>query len=142
MKNYETFSTTADVGIRIRGKGCEELFQSAVRGLNVLYFGEAGNRVQPRLDSDVRPHAFEFHGDGCENVLVNLLSEIVFLLQNQDKITIGIKVREAGESYVKADLTTIPRHLEPGIEIKAVTYHNLKIKKENGILWTEIIFDV
>ena len=138
MKKYETFSTTADVGIRIRGKDYEDLFQNAVKGLNLLYFGEpedtvtGGNAVYP----------FEFRGDSCENVLVNVLSEIVFLLQNQNKITTGMTIKAIDETYIDANLLTIPCNREPEMEIKSVTYHNLRIEEENGILSTEIVFDV
>jgi len=73
MEKYETFSTTADVGIRIQGKGYQGLFQSAVKGLNSLYFDEQRKDTVHRTTGS---HPFEFHGDSCENVLVNLLSEI------------------------------------------------------------------
>jgi len=140
MKKYETFSTTADVGIRIQGSGFESLLQNAVKGLNLLYFGESGDK--PHRSSDSNRYPFEFHGDSRENILVNLLAEIVFLLQNENKITAGIDSKEVNEIYLKADLLTIPADMEPEIEIKSVTYHNLKIKEENGILSTEVIFDI
>ena len=40
MEKYKTFSTTADVGISIQGIGYEGLFRNALKGLNLLYFGE------------------------------------------------------------------------------------------------------
>jgi SHS2 domain-containing protein len=138
MEKYETFSTTADVGIRIRGSGYEELLQSAVKGLNLLYFDD--HSFSSSGSSSVYP--FEFHGDSLENILVNLLSEIVFLLQNENKITIGVKFKELNETFLNADLLTIPADKEPNLEIKSVTYHNLKINRENNVLSTEIIFDI
>jgi len=60
----------------------------------------------------------------------------------ENKITINIHVEEASETYVKADLLTIPCDLEPGMEIKSVTYHNLKVTDKNGIKSAEVIFDV
>ena len=139
MEKYETFSTTADVGIRIQGNGCEGLFQSAVKGLYLLYFDEQCKEPTKRAHSI---HPFEFHGDGYENVLVNLLSEIIYLLQVENKITTGITVNHANETYIKADLLTIPCDLEPGMEIKSVTYHNLRVKDKNGIKSAEVIFDI
>jgi SHS2 domain-containing protein len=138
MQRYETFSTTADVGIRIRGSGCEELLQSAVKGLNLLYFDDP--TFSSAGSSSVYP--FEFHGDSLENILVNLLSEIVFLLQNENKITIDIKIKEVNETFLNADLLTIPAHKEPNLEIKSVTYHNLKIDRKDNILSTAVIFDI
>jgi len=138
MEKYETFSTTADVGIRIRGSGYEEFLKSAVKGLNLLYFDV--DNFNSSGSSAVYP--FEFHGDSLENILVNLLSEIVFLLQNENKITIGLKIKEINETFLNADLLTIPADKEPDLEIKSVTYHNLKINRKNNILSTEIIFDI
>lgn len=138
MEKYETFSTTADVGIRIQGSGYEELLQSAVKGLNLLYFND--HNLSSSASSSAYP--FEFHGDSLENILVNLLSEIVFLLQNENKITIGLKLKKINETFLNADLLTIPAEKEPNLEIKSVTYHNLKINKNNDVLSTEIILDI
>lgn len=140
MEKYETFSTTADVGIRIQGNGCEGLFHSAVKGLNLLLFGEHGQEVDK--NGDIHLHLFEFHGDSCENVLVNLLAEILYLLQVENKVTIDMLIADVNETYLKADLITVPLQREPDIEIKSVTYHNLHVREKNGIKWTEVIFDV
>jgi SHS2 domain-containing protein len=142
MDEYETFSTTADVGIRIRGSGYAGLFKSAVKALNLLYFDDMVDRIGMRDESPVQHHHFNFCGDSIENVLVNFLSEAVYLLQVENKITRGIVVIEAGEDHLKADLLTIPRGLEPGLEIKSVTYHNLKVNDVEGMKSAEVIFDV
>jgi SHS2 domain-containing protein len=137
MQDYETFSTTADVGIRIRGSGYENLLQNAVKGLNVLLFGEQ----IPTAASPSR-YSFEYSGDSPENILVNLLAEIVFLVQNKNKITTALEIKEVDETYLKTDLLTIPADNVPELEIKSVTYHNLKIIRINGFLTAEVIFDI
>lgn len=141
-EKYETFSTTADVGIRIRGKGYDGLFQSAVKALNILYFDDMAKGIRAQEETPVQRYRFDFHGDGIENVLVNLLSEAVYLLQVENKITTGIEIVEASEDHIKADLLTIPRDLEPGLEIKSTTYHNLKVNDVDGMKSAEVIFDV
>jgi SHS2 domain-containing protein len=140
MEKYETFSTTADVGIRIQGNGYEGLFRSAVKGLRQVLFGGHG-QATPRND-DCQLHFFEFHGDSCENILVNFLSEIVYLLQVKNKMVIDVAIKEVNETYLKADLVIVPLEREPDIEIKSVTYHNLQVRDRNGIKSAEVIFDV
>jgi SHS2 domain-containing protein len=137
MDAYETFSTTADVGIRIRGRGYEELFRNAMKGLNLLILGH-----QPSCSASTTVHPFAFNGDSPENLLVNLLSEILFLLQNHKQVTLGINFKEISDTRLEAELLTIPADAEPELEIKSVTYHNLKIREENNLLYTEIIFDI
>ena len=140
MEKYETFSTTADVGIRIQGNGYQGLFHSAVKGLNLVLFGQHGQDTHK--EGDCHLHFFEFHGDSCENILVNLLAEILYLLQVENKMTIDMSIADVNETYLKADLITVPLQREPDIEIKSVTYHNLQVREKNGIKWTEVIFDV
>ncbi len=142
MDIYETFSTTADVGVRIQGKGYDGLFQNAVKALNLLYFDDTAKRIVTPEDAQVYRYPFEFHGDGCENVLVNFLSEMVYLLQVENKITTGIEVLETSETHINAELFTIPCDLEPELEIKSVTYHNLEVTETNGFKSAKIIFDI
>lgn len=142
MGTYDTFSTTADVGIRIHGSGYNGLFQSAIKGLNLLYFSDWDDEWTPTSLASIQRLPFEFYGDSCENVLVNLLSEAVYLLQSENKITAGLDIKEVNETHIKADLLTIPCTMEPELEIKSVTYHNLKVQDNNGVKSAEIIFDV
>jgi SHS2 domain-containing protein len=137
-EKFETFATTADVGIRIQGRGYDGLFSSALHGLNLLYFGE----IKKPEPINASHYPFEFHGDSCENVLVNFLAEIVYLLQTENRLTTGITIKEAGETFIKADLLTIACSLEPEMEIKSVTYHNLQVTDKNGIKSAEVVFDV
>ena len=138
---YAIFSTTADVGIRIRGKTYEELYENGVKGLNALVFGKE-EKESPPVDAVGFP--FQYEGDSCENVLVNLLAEVVFLVYNREKITEGIEIKTAGKNFLKARLLlrSLGPDQMPEIEIKSVTYHNLKVVEEKGIKSAEIVFDV
>jgi len=147
MEFFETFSTTADVGIRIRGKGYDGLFHSALKGLNLLLFDCRFDRVSPLIASFPQtPYPFEFHGDSPENLLVNFLSEILFLIQQENLITTGLSIHHIDDTHIKADLLCIPlfelQNLQPELEIKSVTYHNLEVKDHEGIKSAEIIFDI
>lgn len=139
MEKYETFSTTADVGISIQGTGCEGLFKSAVKGLNLLLFGDQAASLDSAGSSNYR---YEYQGDSPENILVNLLSEILFLQQSRGKITTDIIFDRLDENNIKAKLLIKDSNLEPGVEIKSVTYHNLKIHDRNGDKYAEVIFDI
>lgn len=139
MKNVETFSTTADVGISIRGKDYEGLFKNAVKGLNLLLFGDNAANLAGKGSSS---YEYEYTGDSAENVLVNLLSEVLFLLQCRDKITADIKIAEAGEKNIIAHLSLLPANMAAEVEIKSVTYHNLKIIDKKGVKYADVIFDI
>jgi SHS2 domain-containing protein len=141
MADYEVFSTTADVGIRVRGKDYKELYQNALKGFNALIFGRP---LPDTLASAPTRYPFAYTGDSGENVLVNLLSEVMFLLYTREKLTVAVEFKEAAEKQLNAHLLTaaLPPGLEAEMEIKSVTYHNLHISEENGIKSVEIVFDI
>lgn len=139
MKEYETFPTTADVGIRIKGITYKDLFKNAIKGLRLLIFG---NESDFKFNNSPIIYPFDFNGDSLENVLVNLLSEVLFLLYSKNRMTIDINFEEVSGNHLKAGLVTFNLDLKPGIEIKSVTYHNLKVIKKKGIKYAEIIFDI
>lgn len=138
MRSYETFSTTADTGIRFRGRGHAELYANALRGLNLLLFG-----CNPRLP--VKKGAsvpFRFRGDGPENVLVNLLAAAVALAGQEGKQVTAVDVRHADERRLDARLIIAPSPRVPGIDVKAVTYHNLRVREKDGVLRAAVVLDV
>lgn len=137
MRGYETFATTADAGIRCQGRGYAELYGNALRGLNLLLFGR---NLRPGAKGDAV--LFRFRGDGPENVLVNLLAAALALAYQQgQQVALG-EIRRADPCRLEATLLAIPRRCPPQVEIKAVTYHNLRVGERNGVLRAAIVFDV
>lgn len=140
MESFTTFSTTADVGIRIQGTTYADLYHAALKGLLLLCFNGLPGTKQKIPPLPVYP--FEFYGDSCENTLVNLLGEVIFLWQNKDQITLALDFQIAEANHIQVNFITGPLTIEPLLEIKSVTYHNLSVKESNGMMSAEIIFDI
>ena len=136
MRSHEAFSTTADSGIRFRGRGYAELYANALRGLNGLLFGRGG-----RPAGGGGSLRYRFRGDGPENVLVNFLSEALFQASARG-CRVGARVRRAGRDFLEADLLFSRRGSVPRVEVKAVTYHGLRVGRKNGVLSAAVIVDV
>ncbi len=138
MRNYETFSTTADTGIRFRGRGHAELYANALRGLNLLLFGR-----NPRLAKQKGTAIpFRFRGDGPENVLVNLLAAAVALAGQEGQQVTATDIRRADGCRLDALLLTAPCPRLPRIDVKAVTYHDLRVRERNGVLRAAVVLDI
>jgi SHS2 domain-containing protein len=137
MRNYETFSTTADTGIRFSGRGFAELYANALRGLNLLLFGR-----NPRQGAGGESVSFGFRGDGPENVLVNFLSEVLFQVYQRNMRVTAAVIRRAGRDALEAELFMLPCRKTPRVEVKAPTYHNLQVSKNKGVLRAAIVLDV
>lgn len=136
MRNYEAFSTTADAGIRFQGRGYAELYDNALRGLNGLLFGRGG-----RPAGGGGSLRYCFRGDGPENVLVNFLSEALFQAGARGR-RVGAVVRRAGRRSLDAEFQFGRRPSLPRVEVKAVTYHGLRVSRRNGVLSAAVVLDV
>lgn len=138
MRNYETFSTTADLGIRFQGRDFRELYGNALRGLNLILFGRNPRPRAGENDAVV----FRFKGDGPENVLVNFLAAVLELAYREGKIVSAIDFHRAEERRLEARLRLAQRSAAPRVEVKSTTYHNLRVSEKNGWLRAAIVFDV
>lgn len=137
MKKYEIFSTTADVGIRFRGHDFAELYENAVAGMNVLLFGK--NRKLPVASDSSH---FNFRGDSVENVLVNLLAEVLSLAYQKKQRVTAMACGHADGCSLAADLSLAAIADQPEIDIKAVTYHKLRVLEKDGIKKASVVFDI
>jgi SHS2 domain-containing protein len=137
MKKYETFATTADAGIRFRGHDFAELYENAVAGLNVLLFGK-----NSELAAEKGSCHFSFRGDSSENVLVNLLAEVLSLAYQKKQRVTDMACSHADGCSLVADLRLAQIKGEPELDIKAVTYHKLRVIEKNGVKKAAVVFDI
>lgn len=141
MKQFEFIDHTADLAVKVFGKTPEEVFHSAmVAWLKITLdtaVGEGAKKKKLRLKAD-----------SLEELLVEFLSEINFLLLVKHWITTTVSQLNLGEKNGKweldAKLTGEPFDFSKhriSTEIKAITFHRMKIEKIRGIYQTSIIFD-
>ncbi len=132
---FEEIEHTADVALRVHGRDLKELLQNAALGMARLVCEETF------LSDDCAEHLVEISPDDEEGLLVEWLSELVFLVEVKSFIFQRVEIQTISETYFKAKVYgKIARELK--VHIKAVTYHNLKIiETENG-LEAIVVFDI
>ncbi|MCM8820386.1 MAG: archease [Candidatus Omnitrophica bacterium] len=136
MKNFEVLEHTADVGGKIYGKDIKELFINATK---LLYF-LAGVTQYERME---RVISIELSSETIEELLVKFLNELIYYMDVK-KIGGDIKkiyIQKKGKIF-NLDCEMAGEKISVKKEIKAATYHNLKVKREEGIFSSEIIFDI
>ena len=140
MKNYEFIEHTADVGIRVYGKDLKSLFKNVAVALFslIVEFSHQPDKDQERI---VRLEAETY-----EDLLINWLNELisVFFTYKFLPKSYNINISE-GLPRLEARLTGAiydPYSKPINMEIKAATYHNLKIERDSQGFRAEIIFDV
>lgn len=136
--SFEVLEHTADVGVRVYGGSFAELLKNAALALMSLI----ADRESVRPDEEV---AFEAEAETGEELLIKMLSEILYLHEVRKmvfadadlELTDGYKLR----GRLRGEKTDVSRH-ELLLDIKAATYHNLKIERVNDRFMAEIIFDI
>ncbi len=129
---------TADVRMEVKGRTLEELFVNAALGLTSLLTSEPA--VHGNTEIEV-----VLEGVDREQLIVDWLREILFRNQVDGFVLADADIEELTENRIKARLSgcrALEQDAEPGIEIKAVTYHGLSIDRTDDGYRARILFDV
>jgi SHS2 domain-containing protein len=142
MKPFELIEHTADVGIKAYGSTLMELFENAAMGMFSVITCEGANPQGSRVEKniDINKDAGEL-----EDMLVSWLSELLYIF-NREKICFNsFKIAGLNNNSLKAVAGGVNIDLYQNdlyTEIKAVTFHNLKIDEDVEGFSCTIIFDV
>ena len=141
MHEYKFIEHTADIAVVVSGDSLEELFTAAAEGLT---HSIAGN-LQPdgQLASTINLRA-----ETVEELLVEYLNEINYLVEVKKQIYSGTQEIAISRKDNIFELSAIVNliELDPDInlenEIKAITYHQMKIECKDNLYTTRIVFDI
>jgi SHS2 domain-containing protein len=124
---------TADVELYVWGPDLPSLLEQAARGMFLL----AGIHLKP---GSRQTHQLELPVTDPESLLVNFLSELLFLGEVEnlgfDNFDINIEGNTLHAELRGELLESQTKH------IKAVTYHNLEVRKCPDGLEAKVVFDV
>jgi len=138
MKKYELIDHTADIGIKVRGKSVGELFENAAYAMFDLIADL--DRVEKREVLEV-----EIEGEGMDELLADWLRELLYKFNGERHLLKDFKIEEIDQKSLKArvrgEKLDLSRH-SLKMEIKAVTYYGLEIKRTSEGWQAQVIFDV
>jgi SHS2 domain-containing protein len=134
---YETFEHTADLGLRIRAADLNSLFAEAARALFATLVDDLdsvrpGQRVDIRLPPDELPYLLF---DWLNELLYRWDTEHLLCSRFDVQVNGGLVAAAWGEP---ADRT---RHALAH-EVKAITYHGLKVEQTSDGWLAEVIVDI
>jgi len=136
--NYKIIDHTADLAIEVWGKTMAELFQNAALALfDLMVFTDM---IEAKREMKIEAAA----GDD-EALLVQWLSEFLYRVDTEQFLAKEIEITrlEPGKVSAVARGETLDRTKHrTRREIKAVTYHDLKIQKTAGNVSAHILFDL
>ncbi len=132
---YRELEHSADLMLEVTGMDFKDLLYQAFLALNDKLFGDLSN-IQP--NSSVK---FEITGQNKEELLHDMLDEILYRETVLHQIFTRIKI-EIQKTKLIIEANYRISNLQPLIEIKGVTYHDLNIEKTAKQMKTRILFDV
>ena len=137
-KPYQVIEHTADIGIRVKAKDIKQLFANA--GLSVF---DIIAEKKPFLKAMRVKINIQQRGNNIEELLINWLNELLFLSATREVIFTGFSIKKIYAGLVEAVGTAAAgKHYRINTEIKAATYHKLKVSKTKSGWQAEVILDV
>jgi SHS2 domain-containing protein len=132
---FEVVEHPGDLKLQVRGDSLEELFANAATGMIHQLFDPAALEKEPEAIQ-----SFELTARDLESLLVDWLSEVLYRVTSDYRAFVDICVSEVKETSLKATAGAIAA--EAVDDIKAVTYHELSIKKRNSLWEATVVFDL
>lgn len=131
QKKFEFFDVTADVGLYAYGKTLEEAFENAALALFEVMTDTSS------INPSTRKY-IEIESEDSSALLYDWLSELIFLHDSENLVFSRFKIsitpkedRFLLNAKVDGEAFNLDKH-ESREDVKAVTYHLMDIKEENG----------
>ena len=138
MNSYRLLEHTADMGIEAQGETPADLFRQMALGLREII--TACQDIRPKDEE-----AIEVFGGDREELLVNWLGELVFLLEVRRFLPACFEIEAIDEHHVKArvrgEIFDPARHFLER-EVKAITYHQISVESAAGGWSARVFVDI
>lgn len=135
---YRLLNHTADLGICINGSSLKKLFENAGKAL-------LEQLVNIKQSSECKRLPISLSGTDHADLMVKWLSEILYIFNGENLVVEDIMVKSVRENRINSILTFTPftaaKH-DLIREIKAVTYHQIEVKKKKNLWSARVIFDL
>lgn len=135
---YETFEHTADLGLRVRAVDLDTLFADAGRALF--------SALVDNLDAvrSTQQETFEVQGTEKDYLLFDWLNELLYRFETEKLLfsNFDVKVDDSGLVATARGEPVDRRRHRLSHEIKAITYHQLKVEHTDDGWEAQLIVDI
>jgi len=147
MKKYEILSHIADLKIKVFGKTKEELFSNALLGMSDALQAEIKKGSLTSKQKEIK-RDIKIQSPDLGMLLVDFLGEVLYLTQVNKEIYTKVKFKPltslTSVNQIELECELFGQKVERfGEDIKAVTYHDLDVRRKKDNIWEAIIlFDI
>jgi protein archease len=135
---FELFEHTADLGLRVTASSLEELLAEAARGLLAMLV------ANPDAVRTVQEKTIHLPAEDSSYLLFDWLSELLYAFETDKQLFSAFELR------LNSNRLSAVCHGEPmdrsrhqmEHEVKAITYHGLKVEQTDNGWRAEVIVDI
>ena len=142
MSKYEQFEHQADVGIRGYGETIEEAFENGARAMFSVMIDL--DKVESKKEIEIRCEA-----ENLEELFIEWLNKVLSEAGIKNLVFSDFKIEEIKKAKLNYKLSGSARGEElnlekhkPKVEVKAATYSQLRVQKEEDQYMVQTIVDV
>ena len=135
---YETFDHTADLGLRIRAADLDTLFTEAAQAMYSVIVTDLTS-VRPVVRRE-----FSLPPDERELLLFDWLKELLYVWDSEHLLfgRFEVHIGDQGLTGVAWGEPLDPARHQLEHEVKAITYHGLRIEQDGDAWLAEVIVDI
>jgi SHS2 domain-containing protein len=135
---YEIFEHTADLGLRVRAPDLPALFADAACGLFAMVVDDLAE-IQPAVSRE-----FMVAGSDVTFLLFDWLNELLYLCDTERLLfsQFDVQIDQQGLVATARGEPIDPIRHRLSHEIKAITYHELKVERDGDGWLAEVIVDI
>jgi len=137
-REYEYIEHTGDLGFKVYGETREALFVHGAKALFEVL-------VSPETVEEKEERAVTVEAGALDELMVSWLGELLYLFDTQGLLLKRFEITTLTENRLEATVRGEPLDLqrhEIKTTIKAVTYHQLYVREENGAWEAQVILDL
>ncbi len=128
---------TADMGIIVRRRDLKALFEAAAAAMMSIM-------VRPRKSVEADQKVLSISGEDLPDLMIRWLGEILYLFDADREVVTNARILTMSQRGLDARISCSPldpAHFEVLCEIKAVTYHQVLVRKNDDHWEARVIFD-
>ncbi len=135
---YELFDHTADLGLRVEAPDLPSLFREAAEGLFSVIVAQIPSQAPAR---EVR---IRLEAERTDHLLVDWLHELLYRFETEALLLDGfeVEIRDTRLNATARAWTLDETHDRLLHEVKAVTYHRLRVEQTERGWLAEMILDI
>jgi len=144
MKDFELIEHTADIGIRVQADDLKGLFEKAALAMFNIIGQLAPLSLGPTVKEIPLPR-FNIRqaAETPEELFINWLNELLSLSATKELMFTNIIIHKLDKNNLEAEVFGEDiKNYKINTEIKAATYHELKLEETESEWIAEVIFDV